>query len=310
MKKMIFIFLTALLIISLASFVLADEYSTSSGGSGVGSLDSRYTCANGTPVTLCKTERITTAQVCVPSNDSGYGDRRTAGTTTFKRTCKTPEEMCGEENVNPRKNATACPQLTPYTPNFCSNGTIISQGYGDDGCPRQPKCAHFNESQREGKLEKYFRNENKLRRFNETGLCPNNCTCTGSTTKCYTKDRREMTIEAGNSGNVIIQIKGENMTTTVTLYRNNETGKIIGVFENSTEEIILPDEVRERLQTKIKKQLENTNMTLDEDGFYTIRTTTKSKFLFFFTTTRRVEVKMNAETGEIIKTTTVSKNKN
>jgi len=59
--------------------------------------------------------------------------------------------------------------------------------------------------------------------------CPETCTCTGSTIKCTLANGREMTIFAGNSGNVIVQVKGENMSTNVTLYKAD--GKLYGVFQ-------------------------------------------------------------------------------
>ena len=59
-----------------------------------------------------------------------------------------------------------------------------------------------------------------------------------------------MTVYAGNSGNIVIQIKGVNVSTTVELYKN-ENGSIEGVFKNKTKVIILPDEAVQRIQEKL-----------------------------------------------------------
>ncbi|MCK4553058.1 hypothetical protein KAT80_02550, partial [Candidatus Pacearchaeota archaeon] len=79
--------------------------------------------------------------------------------------------------------------------------------------------------------------------------CPEGCTCTGSTVKCPINDGgRIMTVYAGKSGNVIVQIKNVNMSTNVTLYKANKT--LYGVFRNNqTKEIkVFPDEVKEKIR--------------------------------------------------------------
>ena len=65
-----------------------------------------------------------------------------------------------------------------------------------------------------------------------------------------------MTVYAGNSGNVIVQVKNINMSTNVTLYKG-ENGKIYGVFkDNETKEIELPDKVMEKLRERNQKRLQ------------------------------------------------------
>jgi len=147
---------------------------------------------------------------------------------------------------------------------------------------------------------------NRIHFENKTGQnCTEGCKCTGVVMKCELENGvREMTIYAGNSGNIIFQVKEINASTQVTLYKNNETGKMIGVFRNNeTKEIILPDEVKERIREKILKQnkkaiILNENITLNEDGNYQIRAMKKTKFFFFFTRQTEVEFEVDAETGE------------
>jgi hypothetical protein len=134
--------------------------------------------------------------------------------------------------------------------------------------------------------------------------CPNNCTCSGSTTKCFLNGGREMTIEAGKSGNIIVQIKGENMTTNVTLYKA-EDGKVYRVKNNETKEVkYLPDAVRERIKEKIMAKTEGYASELDDNGAYHIQIQKKAKFLGLFPVKEKVQVELNSETGEITKTKT------
>ena len=88
--------------------------------------------------------------------------------------------------------------------------------------------------------------------------CPEECVCSGSTVKCtFENGTRVMTVYAGNSGNVIVQVKNLNMSTNVTLYKG-ENGKIYGVFnDNETREINLPDEIKEKLQNHTRTRLYN-----------------------------------------------------
>ena len=66
--------------------------------------------------------------------------------------------------------------------------------------------------------------------------CPLECECMGSVIRCkFENGTRIMTITAGKSGNIIVQVK-ENMTTNVTLYKSGD--KVYGVFTgNETREI-------------------------------------------------------------------------
>lgn len=146
---------------------------------------------------------------------------------------------------------------------------------------------------------KKIRTEKNRIKFNATWNCPKNCTCSGSTIKCFLNGTRELTINAGNSGNIIIQIKGINATTNVTLYKSDD-GKLYAVSENNeTKEIkILPDEVRERIMER--KQLENENISLDENGTYRYEVQKRARLFFLFSVKEKVEARINSETGEVL----------
>ncbi len=143
--------------------------------------------------------------------------------------------------------------------------------------------------------------QNRLQANADPSNCPNGCTCTGSVTKCQTQDGREMIIRAGKSGNTVIQVKGENMTTKVELYRAE--GKIYGVFKNNKTKAIeiMPDEVKERIRQRIKARLENQTIELDEDGNYKIQIRKKARLFGLIPIRERVRMQMDPETGEIIK---------
>ena len=110
-----------------------------------------------------------------------------------------------------------------------------------------------------------------------------------------------MTVYAGKSGNVIVQIKNINMSTNVTLYKNEE-GKIYGNFRgNITHEVKLPDEIKERLQNHTRTRLYNESINLTEDGYYHIQGHKKSRLFWIVPVREHVRAEVNAETGETIK---------
>ena len=154
--------------------------------------------------------------------------------------------------------------------------------------------------QHQGKVPKIKVQEKNRLKIKE-GECPENCTCTGSTTKCQLQNGREMTITAGNSGNVIVQVKGEQMRTQVELYKSEE--KIYGVFKgNQTKEVkMMPDKIKEKLREKIKAQLENSSIELNEDGDYQIQAQKRARFFWVIPIREKVKIQMNSETGEIKK---------
>jgi hypothetical protein len=144
--------------------------------------------------------------------------------------------------------------------------------------------------------------KNRLKFEARTGVeCPESCTCTGSVMKCTLANGREMTIMAGNSGNTIVQVKGENMTTKVVLYKA-EDGKVYGVFKNNeTKQVrMLPDQVREKIKEKLARQLEKEDVTLTEDGTYQYDGEKKKKLFMFIPVNAMVRAEIDPETGEVL----------
>ena len=144
--------------------------------------------------------------------------------------------------------------------------------------------------------------KNRLRVSENQSECPENCSCSGSTIKCILSNGiRELTISAGKSGNIIVQVKGVNASTNVTLYKSEE-GKLYAVFKsNETKEIILPDEIRERIRERTRARLNNTNITLNENGEYEYEAEKESRFLGLFKIRERMHWNIDSETGEILK---------
>lgn len=142
------------------------------------------------------------------------------------------------------------------------------------------------------RLKKYYGNLTE---------CPNNCTCAGSVMKCEGPNGRIMTVYAGGSGNMIVQIKNINMSTKVELYKD-ENGTLAGVFNgNKTKEIkILPDEVQDRIREKIQAKLEKYNITLDEDGAYLVKVKKKARLFFIIPVNENVDAEVDSESGEVI----------
>ena len=152
----------------------------------------------------------------------------------------------------------------------------------------------------QAQIQEIKKSQNRVRAYNGTGECPENCTCTGSTTKCGLKGDRTMTINAGRSGNVIVQVKGVNASTNVTLYKSEE--KLYGVFEgNETKRIMTPEQVQEKIRERKQKTWEEHNITLDEEGYYRVQSKKKARLFFLIPVREKVRTQVDAETGEIIK---------
>ena len=151
-------------------------------------------------------------------------------------------------------------------------------------------------------VKKIIQARNKIRANAQAGECPDNCTCTGSVMKCELENGgRQMTITAGKSGNIIVQVKGVNMSTNVTLYKSE--GKVYGVFKNNQTRIIkiMPDEVKEKIRAKIKAKLQDEEIELDEDGVYQVQAKKKARLFFILPVREKVKAQIHSETGEIIK---------
>ncbi len=152
-------------------------------------------------------------------------------------------------------------------------------------------------------LKETIQEKHRLKFEAKTGQeCAEECTCTGSTMKCTLDSGREMTVYAGNSGNIIIKVKDTNMSTNVILYHHNN--KTYGVFKgNETKEIkIMPDQVKEKIRQRIKQRTcECDEIELTEDAIYEVKTKKKARLFWIFPVREKARVNVDAETGEITK---------
>ncbi len=181
----------------------------------------------------------------------------------------------------------------------CTKWSACVDGISKRTCTKTIfNCTEDNEK------PKITRNCNEKERIRVRGKlteCPSDCVCTGSTLKCtFENGTRVMTVYAGKSGNVIVQIQNINMSTNVTLYKNEE-GKVYGVFRNNeTKEIKMPDEIREKLQNRTKTRLYNESINLTEEGYYEMDMNKRARLFWIVPVREHMEAQVNAETGETI----------
>lgn len=156
-----------------------------------------------------------------------------------------------------------------------------------------------------------MQDKNRIKKnYTNTAECPDNCSCSGSTVKCeFENGTRVMTVIAGKSGNIIVQVKDINASTNVTLYKSD--GKVYGVFRNNdTHQIILPDEVKDRIKEMMKDKrgrfsnITDENITLNETGSYHIEGKKHARLLWIIPVKEKVQFTIDSETGEITKTKT------
>jgi len=155
--------------------------------------------------------------------------------------------------------------------------------------------------QQQTRVQQAIQSQNRLQIHNQTGECPNNCSCQGSVIQCQMQNGRQMTIQAGKSGNTIVQTKGQNISTNVELY--TEGGIIYGQFKGGKTKAInlMPDQIQEKLQQKISSQLdEELEIELDENGFYQVQAKKQARFLRMFRVQERIRIKFDPETGEML----------
>jgi hypothetical protein len=162
--------------------------------------------------------------------------------------------------------------------------------------------ANQNQGQlNQSQVKNVVRDRNRLRINASSSNCPEKCTCSGNTTKCQLQGEREMTIQAGNSGNTIVQVKGIQAQTKVQLYKTDE--KLYGVFTgNQTRRILSPEQVEEKVREKL--QLRNCsceNMTLNEDGTYEVQAQKQSRLFGIFKVREKLRLKYNAGNGDLIR---------
>lgn len=149
-------------------------------------------------------------------------------------------------------------------------------------------------------LTKRCEEKEELKLHNRITRCPEECICTGSTIKCKLASGREMIVVAGKSGNMIVQIKGINMSTNVRLYKG-ENGTLYGMFKGKEKRIkLLPDQIKERIKERIKARLENESITLNENGTYDYDGEKKAKLFFVIPVNVEVQAKIDPETGKVL----------
>ncbi|MFC1710591.1 hypothetical protein ACFLZJ_00310 [Nanoarchaeota archaeon] len=190
----------------------------------------------------------------------------------------------------------------------CSNcGNDICEEWEDE-CTCPSDCEDNDEDENETEIEVEIENNGqkkiKIHARNRLrvglGECPEACVCAGSTVKCWLNGTRTMTIHAGRSGNTIVQVKGVNASTNVTLYKSEE--KVFGVFRNNqTKEILLPDHVRAKIRERLRAQFENESLELGENATYYFSAQKKARLFWIFPVREKIKYSLNAETGEVIK---------
>ena len=182
----------------------------------------------------------------------------------------------------------------------CTKWSACLNGTEKRTCSRVYNCSDDEETPKT--IKSCSEKERIKNRYSNSSECPESCTCSGSTVKCILDNgARVMTIYAGKSGNVIVQIKDLNMSTNVTLYKG-ENGKVYGTFKgNNTREIVLPDEAKERLQNHTKTRLYNESINLTEDGYYLMDMKKKSRLFWLVPVREHMEAEVDAETGEAVK---------
>jgi hypothetical protein len=182
----------------------------------------------------------------------------------------------------------------------CAHWTACVNGTQTRTCTKVANCTeNVNEIPKTNKS--CFEKERIREHYNNSFECPENCTCTGSTVKCEFGDGRTMTVYAGKSGNIIVQIKGINSSTNVTLYKTD--GDVHGVFHGEDKKIFLPDEVVGNLTNHTRRgwHLENASLNLTDDGYYLVQTKKHSRLFWLIPVRENMKAQVDAETGEIIK---------
>jgi len=203
------------------------------------------------------------------------------------------DEDCGEQINYTTQNQEECEEWA------CTNwGRCINEMKTRNCVQASNLCPGEQETP---KISKRCEEKEKIKIRARLTECPESCECSGSTIKCILQNGREMTIHAGKSGNIIVQVKGVNMSTNVTLYRG-ENGTLHGIFNGKEKRIkMLPDQVKEKIREKIARQLENENIQLNEDGTYQYEGKERARLFAFIPVKVMVRAELDPETGEVIR---------
>lgn len=233
----------------------------------------------------------TNNECCINKGYSGWNE------TEFKCIGENDEE--NETNVGTIHNEDNETEEVECDAWKCTKWGACLNGVEKRTCTKLSNCTSQEQKPR---LTKNCSEKDKLQAYNKTADCPENCTCSGSTVKCTSEDgTRTMTIYAGKSGNVIVQVKNINMSTNVTLYKS-VNGTLYAVFKgNKTEAIILPDDVLNRIQERTKAKLSNESINLTEDGYYLVQSKKHARLFWLIPVRENIGAQVDAETGAIIK---------
>ncbi len=111
--------------------------------------------------------------------------------------------------------------------------------------------------------------------------------------------QKAMAVIAGNSGNVILQVRGVNASTQVQLYKSN--GSVYAILGNNTTTLIsyFPDDVQKLILQRTNASLNNTNITLDSSGQYKVQAEKQARFLGLFKVQEHVSWHVDAQTGNV-----------
>ena len=216
--------------------------------------------------------------------------------------CKTggcSGQVC--QGINENGSITTCEYLDCYS----AEKYNMQCGCFKEKCQWKNKNAELERKRTRNitkeEIKEIVKERNRIKFEQRTGVeCPEDCKCTGVTMKCRLEDGgREMTVYS-RSGNIIVQVKNINATTQVTLYKYNNS--VYGIFKgNETKKIILPDQIKEKVEERIRIKLENPNITLNEDGYYQIQTKKKARLFLLFPVREKIQLQLDAENGEVVK---------
>lgn len=310
-KRTAYLFLAALLVLSLGIIYAQNSSEDNSTDQIVGSTcgtvspDSRDVCCQGRGFDSWNEEKGS----CINKNTESENDTEdqeknesdvlgsSAETKKIvsRATCRIIDSVEGYYDIRTNKLI--------LENSGCQYGSIIickkngEQGWYDleNKLVKTEECPDYEDI---SELKEAIKEKNRIKFTDKTIECPDNCFCKGSVVRCeFENGTRIMTIYAGKSGNVIVQIKGENMTTSVTLYKSND--KVYGIFAgNETREVkVLPDQVAEKIKDKIKAKLQNKNITLDENGTYEYEGEKRAKLFLVIPVKGFVNAHVDSETG-------------
>jgi hypothetical protein len=294
MKKALMLFVSLIFLAGIIGFAIAENEDSGS----IGPVSTLYSADNSTDnLTNDSTEIVGSScgtvtpgennACCISKGYSGWNEKE------FKCVGEVEKERGIKGVLGSNRENNNCEEWK------CTKWSICLNGKETRSCSKLSNCTNNEEKPR---ITKYCSERDKLGLYNRTADCPENCTCVGSTVKCnFENGTKVMTIYAGNSGNVIVQVKNINMSTNVTLYKS-VNGTLYAVFTgNRTHEIKFPDDIKDRLENHTKTKLYNESINLTEDGYYVMDMNKKSRLFFIFPVREHMHAQIDAQTGETIK---------